>query len=272
MKYLDNFHYQISGNPSGHKLVFLHGLMGSGANWFRIKPAFENEFHILTFDQRGHGRSFHPHAGFQPKDFAEDLRKILDELGWEKVILVGHSMGARNALEFSILFAQRVIALVMEDLGPSADAESASNIERLLNLVPTPFADRATAREFFDKQYPNLISWNPQPQVVSQFFYSNIEPKPDGTQDWRFEKEAILEILRAGRQTDRWLEFRQLKMPVLVVRGETSKDLPRDVFQRMLKELPAAQGVEIQGAGHWVHFDQPQAFIQTLKEFFDLKV
>lgn len=272
MKYLDNFHYQISGNPSGPKLVFLHGLMGSGANWFRIKPAFENDFHILTFDQRGHGRSFHPSSGFYPKDFAEDLRLILNDLGWDKVILVGHSMGARNALEFASLFAQRVIALVMEDLGPSTDEESASNIERLLNLVPTPFADRTSARDFFDNKYPNLISWNPQPKVVSQFFYSNIQQKPDGSQDWRFQKSAILEILKAGRATDRWEEFRNLKMPVLVVRGETSKDLSRNVFEKMLKELPGAQGVEIKGAGHWVHFDQPEAFIQTLKEFFDLKV
>lgn len=272
MKYLENFRYQISGNPSGTKLVFLHGLMGSAANWRRITPSFENDFHILTFDQRGHGRSFHPTTGFSPQDFAEDLKKILDELGWSEVVIVGHSMGARNALEFAHLFAQRVKALVMEDMGPSADKGSTGGIERLLNLVPTPFANRAEAKNFFDNQYPNLISFNPQPQVVSQFFYSNIETKEDGTQDWRFDKAAIVNILHAGRETDRWEAFRQLKMPVLVVRGETSKDLPRDIFERMLKELPAAQGQEIKGAGHWVHFDQPEAFIQTLKEFFDLRV
>lgn len=269
MNYLENFHYQISGNPSGPKLVFLHGLMGSGANWFRIKPAFENDFHILTFDQRGHGRSFHPTAGYSPQDFAEDLRKILDELGWEQINLVGHSMGARNSLEFAHLFAQRVKKLVIEDLGPSADEESASNIERLLTLVPTPFADRATAKNFFENQYPNLIAWNPQPKVVSQFLYSNIQPKPDGTQDWRFEKSAILEILKQGRETDHWEAFRQLKMPVLVVRGETSKDLSKPVFEKMLSVRPETTGREIKGAGHWVHFDRPEAFIQALKEFFD---
>ncbi len=272
MKYLENFNYQLSGNPSKGKLVFLHGLMGSAANWRRITPAFVNDFHILTFDQRGHGRSFHPTEGFYPADFAEDLRKILDDLGWDEISLVGHSMGARNALEFAHLFAQRVKRLVMEDMGPSADKASASGIERLLDLVPTPFSSRTEAKNFFEERYPALISWNPQPQVVSRFFYSNLEAKADGTQDWRFSKPAILNILRAGREVDRWEAFRALKMPVLIVRGETSKDLTRDIFEKMLKELPHARGQEIKGAGHWVHFDQPEAFIQTLKEFFDLRV
>ena len=43
MAYLDNIHYQITGNPQGHKLVFLHGLMGSANNWMRVIPAFQDE-------------------------------------------------------------------------------------------------------------------------------------------------------------------------------------------------------------------------------------
>jgi pimeloyl-ACP methyl ester carboxylesterase len=267
MAYLDNFHHQITGNPQGHKLVFLHGLMGSAANWLRITKAFANDFHILTFDQRGHGRSFHPEAGYNPRDFAHDLKLILDELGWSASALVGHSMGGRNALEFASHFSQRVKALVMEDIGPDSRHSAIDRIERLLALVPVPFSSRAEANEFFEKSYPDLISFYPQPRVVARFLHSNLEQKPDGTMDWRFAKEAILQSLREGRNADRWDEFANLKMPVLVVRGEHSEDLPRPVFERMLKTLPAARGVEIADAGHWVHFDQPEAFIRTLKEF-----
>ena len=268
MGYLENFHHQITGNPQGDKLVFLHGLMGSGANWRRIAQAFEPEFHILTFDQRGHGRSFQPESGFHPRDYADDLRRILEELHWDRIYLVGHSMGGRNALEFAAHFPRRVKALVIEDIGPDSKSAANSNIERLLALVPVPFASREAAREFFEKQYPALISFNPQPVVVSRFFLSNMEQKPDGTQDWRFSLPAVRETLREGRQEDHWDQFQNLKMPTLVVRGETSRDLPRAVYERMLKVLPTARGVEIPGAGHWVHFDQPEAFIRALKEFF----
>lgn len=268
MGYLEQFHYQITGNPQGHKLVFLHGLMGSGANWRSIAKAFESDFHILTFDQRGHGRSFHPQSGYHPRDFAQDLRNILDELGWAEIALVGHSMGGRNALEFALHFSQRVKALVIEDIGPEASSAAMGRIEKMVDLVPVPFHSREEVREFFKEKYAGLISWTPKAETVAKFFETNIEQKPDGTFNWRFDKNGIFQSMREGRNEDRWDALRNLKMPVLIVRGERSTDLPPDIFARMRQVLPAAKAAEIKGAGHWVHFDQPEEFIAVLKEFF----
>ena len=268
MSFLDNFHHQITGNPQGHKLVFLHGLMGSANNWQRIAKAFANDFHILTYDQRGHGRSFHPPTGYDPRDYAHDLKLILDELGWSASALVGHSMGGRNAIEFAAHFSQRVKVLVIEDIGPDAQVGAIDRIIKLLSLVPVPFASRAEANDFFEKSYPDLIAFYPQPRVVARFLHANIEQKPDGSMNWRFDRDAIVQSMRDGRNSDRWTEFANLKMPVLIVRGEQSADLSRPVYERMLKTLPHAQGVEIAGAGHWVHFDQSEVFIRTLKDFF----
>ena len=242
--------------------------MGSGANWRRIAQAFENEFQVLCFDQRGHGRSFHPETGYHPRDFAGDLKQILVDLGWDKIVLVGHSMGGRNAMEFAAHYPDKVDALVIEDIGPDANIKAIERIERLLSLVPTPFPSREAAKIFFENEYPDAISFYPQPRVVSRFLLANIESKPNGTQDWRFDKRAILKSLHDGRNEDRWDVFRNLRMPVMIVRGENSDDLPRPVFERMKAVLPSARAVEIPQAGHWVHFDQPERFIQALKEFF----
>lgn len=267
MSYLENFHHQITGNPAGHKLVFLHGLMGSAANWRRIIPPFEDQYHILAFDQRGHGRSFQPPTGYHPRDYAQDLKKILDELGWQTVALIGHSMGGRNALEFASHFSQRVNGLVLEDIAPEASSKAVSHIERLLELVPTPFASRQEAKEFFDHRYPALIPFYPKAEVVARFLFTNIENKPSGELDWRFSKSAILQSLREGRNEDRWDALRNLKMPVLIVRGESSADLTPETFEKMQTVLPSAQAVEVPDAGHWVHFDQPDIFIRVLKDF-----
>jgi pimeloyl-ACP methyl ester carboxylesterase len=268
MRYIDQFFFHVTGNPSGHKLVFLHGLMGAASNWRTVSKAFEDRYQILTFDQRGHGRSFHPASGYHPRDFAQDLRLILDDLGWDQIILVGHSMGGRNALEFAVHFTQRVKGLVIEDIGPEANSKAIDRIERLLQLVPTPFTTRDEARKFFETEYPDLISFYPQPRVVAKFFLTNIEEKPSGQWDWRFDKNAIMGALREGRNEDHWDGLRNLRMPVLIVRGENSADLTAETFSRMKATLPTAMAIEIKDAGHWVHFDQPEAFIRALKEFF----
>ena len=268
MQYLDRFHYQITGNPQGHKLVFLHGVMGSGANWVRVTPSFESDYQILRFDQRGHGQSFQPPTGYHPRDYASDLRHILDELGWEEIFLVGHSMGGRNALEFASSFSQRVKALVLEDISPESSFAAIERIEKLLALVPTPFANRNEVKQFFEVTYPPLIAWYPNAVTVAKFLHSNIVLKDDGRQDWRFAKEAIFQSLREGRNEDHWDQFRNLKMPTLVIRGEKSSDLTAATLQRMQQVKPSIRAVEIANAGHWVHFDQPEAFIASLKEFF----
>lgn len=248
--------------------MFLHGLMGSAANWRRIAKAFEDDFEVLAFDQRGHGRSFHAKDGYSRRDYAKDLELILNDLGWAEIALVGHSMGGRNAMEFASILPQRVKALVIEDIGPASSELAVSRTDKLIELVPTPFASRQAAKDFFEKEYPDKISFHSQPEVISRFFLSNIEEKPDGTQDWRFDKEAIFASVRTGGGEELWHKFSSLKVPTLVVRGENSTDLPVKIFERMLAVLPGVRGVEIQGAGHWVHFDQPDAFIKVLKEFF----
>lgn len=271
MNYLQNFRWEKTGQARAGRLVFLHGLMGAGINWRRIVTSFTDDFEVLTFDQRGHGESFHPplegDTGYRPEDYAEDLLRIIDELGWEQIHLVGHSLGGRNALCFAAQHPNRVTKLVLEDIGPESSLEGAQVIERLMQLVPTPFATKKAARQFFLNDYAKLISFHPQPQVISQFFYTNIVEKPDGTADWRFHRDGIMASLMQGRMVDRWDQYRSLTMPTLVMRGERSTDLSRPVYERMLQELPSAKGAEIADAGHWIHFDQPQAFVAELRKF-----
>lgn len=244
--------------------------MGSLANWRRISPRFENDFQILLLDQRGHGRSFHPDGGYAPVDYAKDLAFILDELGWDRIHLVGHSMGGRNALEFANLFPKRTTQLVVEDIGPEGNQEAIDHIERLLAAVPTPFPNRLEAKAFFENDYASRIAWYPQSQVVATFLYTNLVEQPDGTQDWRFSKQGVLESVRAGRDRDRWDLVKNLSVPTLWLRGGQSQDLPRPIFEKILSLNPYIQGHEIPDSGHWIHFDQPDAFIAQLKEFLTL--
>lgn len=259
MSFLNQFHYQIYGQESSPKLVFLHGLMGFGANWRKIVSGLEDRFQILTFDQRGHGRSMKPESGYAPDDYADDLLEILNQLGWQKIHLVGHSMGGRNALNFASRFPQRVISLVIEDISPESKISDVERYEKLLGRVPTPFQTKKEAKEFLLNDFGD--------PVLGNYFYSNLVENDEGLVDWRFSKKGILESVKMGRQVDRWNEWKSLKMPTLLVRGENSQDLPQDIYEKMLKENSRVEGVVIKNAGHWVHFDQADEFLRVLKTF-----
>lgn len=261
MDFLNQFHYQIYGDSSSPKLVFLHGLMGFAANWRKIVSSFDDKFQILTFDQRGHGRSMKPETGYAPEDFADDLVKILDELGWDKINLVGHSMGGRNALNFAARFPQRVISLVIEDISPESNPKDVARFENLLARVPTPFQNKKAAKDFLLNDFGDPLLGN--------YFYSNLVENDRGLIDWRFSKSGILESVRMGRVRDRWADWRALKMPTLLVRGGNSTELSQDMYEKMLRENPKAKGIIIKDAAHWVHFDQPQEFIKALNTFLE---
>lgn len=242
--------------------------MGSAANWRKITSALKSEFEILIFDQRGHGRSFQPTHGYQPEDYAQDLHDILEELGWEQIFLVGHSMGGRNALVFADLFPHRVKKLVLEDISPEAETRAVERIEFLLSLPPVPFPDKEAAKAYFTEEFPRQLKGVGSAQDLGNYFYTNIEQKDDGTADWRFYLPGVRESLHSGRSKDRWRELRDLKCPTLVVRGENSTDLRPSVYENMLAANERIEGVVIPKAGHWVHFDQSEAFLKALREFF----
>lgn len=259
MDILKQFHYQLYGQNTSPKLVFLHGLMGFGANWRKIVSGLEDQFQILTLDQRGHGRSIKPETGYAPENYADDLLEILNELGWDRIHLVGHSMGGRNAVNFASRFPQRVISLVIEDISPESKPEDVERYEKLLGRVPTPFQNKKEAKEFLLNDFGD--------PVLGNYFYSNLVENEQGLVDWRFSKNGILESVRLGRKINRWDEWTSLKMPTLLVRGENSQDLPQEIYEKMLRENGNVEGIIIKDAGHWVHFDQAEQFLKVIKGF-----
>ncbi|CAN5392291.1 alpha/beta hydrolase [soil metagenome] len=282
-RFVDQFFTQITGpsqNASDRespKLVLLHGVMGYALNWRRVAKHFEDRFQVLAYDSRGHGRSVHadlsvsPDAA-SPEALAEDLRRILDDLGWKKIDLIGHSMGGRVAYTFAATYPERVEALVIEDIGPNMSAVTASTATRVLDRVPVPFVTKKAAKEWFETQFPIIFKDTPGASALGPWLYANMTEDEQGRGVWRFQVEMIRGAVESGRTQDRWDEIEQLACPTLVVRGERSTELPREVYQKMLKvggRVGGGQmeGVEITDAGHWVHSEQTEAFNSAVDRF-----
>ncbi len=243
------------------KLVFLHGLLGNGQNWLPIARELEKNFTILLIDQRGHGKSFHP-EDYHPKDFSDDLKSILDELNWKKVHLVGHSLGARVGFDFASKHPERLHSFVIEDMGPHKTDESSEGTKVMIESVPVPFETREEARAFFESSFKPKYG-----AVLSGYLYANIERKKNKSFDWRFSLKGVLECIKIGQLEDFWSEYEAVNVKSLVIRGERSGHLPLNIYKEMLDRNSNVQGVEIQGAGHWVHFEQKDLFVKNLKDF-----
>lgn len=269
--FLSNFNYSILGTNENQRIVFIHGLMAFSANWRKIASKLQTDYQCLIYDQRGHGRSFKPAEGYAPEDYAQDLNKITDELGWNSFHLVGHSMGGRNAIVFADLYPAKVRTLTIEDMGPEADAQAFQYYEKMLNSIPTPFLSRDEYKQFFAQDFENNFKSKEQISVLSSFLQANLEQVEEGPNkgqyDWRFSKQAIFGTAKEGHTRDRWQEVSDLKMPTLLIRGENSHILKRETFDKMLQSNHRIQGVEIKQAGHWIHYEKYEEFTAVLREF-----
>ena len=112
---------QTSGEGERHFLC-LHGLVDSLEIWQRIVPALEQRGRVSRMDQRGHGESGSPPGPYSRLDLAGDVVAVLDSLGVEKTLLVGHSMGGIVAMETALQFPERIAGLIL--IGTTSECRS----------------------------------------------------------------------------------------------------------------------------------------------------
>src|SRR5262245_32693906 len=124
-------------NGEGKPLIILHGLFGSGDNWNTLSKAFvEAGYACYIVDQRNHGRS--PHSfDFSYQHMASDLLELVNDEGLEKVSLIGHSMGAKTAMFFSLEHAARIEKMIIADMAPRYYAPHHQAVLAALNSIDT---------------------------------------------------------------------------------------------------------------------------------------
>lgn len=248
------------GNPA--TMLFLHG--GSAhAHWFdRVMPAFVERFHALALDQRGHGESEWPvPAAYATDDFVADLAGALDALGWERTIVVGHSMGGHNAMAFAAAHPERVRALVIGDSRPAIPPERLKNMQERGGRTPRHHPSAEVAVQSF-----RLI---PRETVADPAFLAHLAraglARRDGGWVYRFDPACN------GTRTPRdvWPLLGRITAPTLIVRGEWSPIMPAETAEQMRAAIPRASVVELAGAHHHVTLDQPAAFAASVTAFLD---
>lgn len=179
------------GEPQAPAIVMLHGLRSYAYTWEPVARPLLPAWRVIALDQRGRGHSaWDPARNYYVGAYVRDLGALVDSLGLRRFVLVGHSMGGANALVYASRHSDRVAALVIEDMGPGASANShgSDRIRRELRETPASFASWDEATGFWRKIRPNISDTALQSRVTC-----SLKQASDGKIVWRHDADGIAE-------------------------------------------------------------------------------
>ena len=176
-------------------------------------------------------------------------------LGLRSFVLVGHSFGAVTACVYAAEHPTVVTSLVLVDGGPANHTRPGS-----LKNPPLTFATPAAAAAALTPSLPNgFPNW---------YLDARFRTLPDGTLTWRSDMAGRVEWSRAGGEPlipGLWPHVEMLSMRTIVLHGASSPLFPRETAVRMTEVSPVIQLVEVEGAGHFVHIDRPDAVVAAVE-------
>jgi len=248
-------HFKQLGH--GEPLVLLHGLFGSGDNWFGVAPKLAEKFHIFAPDLRNHGHSPH-HAEMDYPLMAADMEEFFVARKIESACIIGHSMGGKVAMQFALDFPARVKKLVVVDMAPRAYARAHDQIFAALLAVDLKlFQTRAEIEGALESKIPSLN--------LRRFLLKNLGRDEHGKFIWKMNLRGVAEnYSRLGEILSPQDHFHK---PALFIRGGQSDYINAADEMEISRLFPAAKIQTIAAANHWVHADEPEEFVRLVLDF-----
>jgi esterase len=253
------------GRPGLPPMLFLHGGALTAHTWDLCCLSLREEYHCLALDQRGHGDSdWEPEADYSIAAQREDIRGFVDQLGLDRPVLVGQSMGAINALAFAVHYPERLSALVMIDAGPEMRRPGSRRIREFVSdVAEAPSLDAIIER---------ALAFNPRrdPQILRRSLMHNLRRTPEGGWRWKYDRRRFQNLDREGHLSERRglaEGLARVACPALVVRGGDSDVFHEEDAAHLASRLPRARHLTIPDAGHTVQGDNPKALVAAIRAF-----
>ncbi|WOI61177.1 alpha/beta fold hydrolase [Streptomyces fradiae] len=231
----------------GRPLLALHGHFGEGRTFARLARELGPGWRVLAPDQRGHGRSDRA-ADHSREGYVADAAELLDRLGLEDVVVVGHSLGGVNAYQLAARHPRLVRALVVEDAGAVVDGD-------LSFCLAWP--ERAPTRRALVEALGDS----------ARHLADAVREHPDG---WGLAFRPG-DMVASQRQLngDHWPDWLAGDCPALLVRGTSSNVLDAAHAREMAARRPGTRLVHLPAghAVHAVHATVPGPFAAVVREF-----
>jgi esterase len=243
---------------AGPPLAILHGLFGSGRNWASMAQRLAAHHRVIAIDLRNHGVS--PWAETMDyREMAEDVRATLQARGYDCFALLGHSMGGKVAMTAALAHGAAVERLIVADIAPVAYAVRHLGHARVMHELDLANIKR---RSDADAALAPAI-----PDAAERAFLLQNLVLEDGRARWRLNLEAIEQEMQRLVGFPAIQAGRTYEGPALFVAGGRSDYLRPDHEPVIRRLFPNAKIANIDNAGHWLHTEQPAAFLAVVDAF-----
>tara|TARA_R100001369_G_scaffold954_1_gene3008 strand:+ start:29075 stop:29839 length:765 start_codon:yes stop_codon:yes gene_type:complete len=242
----------------GTPFLFLHGFLGMGDNWKTLGNKFSEEgYQVHLIDQRNHGRS--PHTSEMNYEvMSQDIKNYCDTHNLKNIILLGHSMGGKVAMQIAADFPELMQKLIIVDIAPKYYAPHHQEIlEGLQALENQNLTSRGDAEDFLAEYIPDT--------GTRLFLLKNLYWKTKEKLSLRLNLEVLQEASKnVGLALADDVVFEK---PTLFINGGNSNYITKEDKPLILKHFPNASIKTIEGAGHWVHAEKMPEFFKIVTEF-----
>ncbi|HKX15132.1 MAG TPA: alpha/beta fold hydrolase [Propionibacteriaceae bacterium] len=259
------FSTQLGHN--GPRVVFLHGLFGQGKNWNTIAKGLSESARVTLADLPNHGQSpWTDH--FSYPEMANQVVELLQaQGGGDQWTVVGHSMGGKVAMTLALTQPELVARLGVVDVSPVATQEI-SEFDTFIRGMRSIDLKNLRGRKDADAQLAAYVS----DPVIRSFLLQNLRRDPSAAGNgWRWQMNLNLlgdHLSEMGGWPE--LQAQPYEGPVLWLAGASSGYIRPEYAAAMRALFPRVQLVTIKDAGHWVHSEQPEAFLATMRRFLGL--
>ncbi|RIH66806.1 alpha/beta fold hydrolase [Mariniphaga sediminis] len=260
-------YYRKEGN--GPAIVIVHGLYGSSDNWVNMGKKLGESHTVFMIDQRNHGRSpFADEHTFNA--MKDDLANFFETHHIEKATLLGHSMGGKTAMWFAADYPEKVEKLVIADIAPKNYLIQKKDSQYYLHhniLLAMQELDFSRIKKLNDVD--DLLSEKIDDERIRKFLLKNVaKDKKTKQYNWRLNVDVLYDYLDeiisgVNRQ---WFEDRIpiTSYPVIFIRGLRSNYIMDEDIPLIKEIYPEASIVDIPGAGHWLHAEKPNEFMEAV--------
>ncbi len=248
-------YYEETG--SGEPLVLIMGLGGDLQGWALQVPALAKHFRVITFDNRGSGRSSAPDRMYSISGMADDLAHLLDHLKIDRAHILGFSMGGYIAQEFVLKYPARVGKLILMATSASIDGYGRNILKGWINLRRSNMSREQTARLQATWLYgPDLLD----DDALFERSILNSLSNPYPQQDHAFIRQAQALLQWEGGRAA------AIKSPTLVIAGEDDVFFPARNTEKLAKAIPSATLATLPG-GHVGAVEYPHEYNTAILEF-----
>ncbi len=242
----------------GEPLLILHGLFGSGKNWQSLARQFGEHFCVYTIDLRNHGDSFHdPVMNYEA--MAEDVNFLIEHLATGPCRVIGHSMGGKVAMVLARKYPALISRLVVADIAP---VNYSHDLHGLIKPVLAISLDTVTNRTEVD----NALKPEITDPMLRGFLLQSLARKENNWR-WKVNWKAIDQQMQALTGFPEVELNWSIDIPSLFIRGENSDYVAVDGIAAIKNHFSKASIETIEQAGHWLHAERPQKFLQTVLNF-----